>query len=59
MAKCDQCGGEFFQAKGWQRFCRPKCRELWHYADQKARVAEFTDEQRELASDIVAGLRRA
>ncbi len=33
--QCVECNREFEPAKSWQQFCSPKCRNDWHYKEQK------------------------
>ena len=48
MAKCEECGVEYWQAKPWQRFCNPKCRDDWHNHQRKLALVVEAEEMREL-----------
>jgi hypothetical protein len=42
---CKQCGQSFVEEKPWQVFCRPQCRDRWHY-QKKQRAVEQAQEAR-------------
>jgi uncharacterized Zn ribbon protein len=48
MAKCEECGREYWQEKSWQRFCNPKCRDDWHNHQKKLAQIAVAEELREL-----------
>jgi hypothetical protein len=45
--KCDWCEADFFQAKPWQRFCKPKHRDAWHNREKERRKIEAAEDRRE------------
>ena len=47
MAKCEECGREYWQEKSWQRFCNPKCRDDWHNHQKKLAQVTEAEELRE------------
>lgn len=40
---CDFCGQLFRPYKGvpWARFCKPQCRDTWHYESRRAGALLF------------------
>jgi hypothetical protein len=50
MATCDWCGEQFRPATTWQRFCKTKCSDSWHYNEKKqdGRIVLARERQQEL-----------
>jgi len=63
-AICEECSREYQQAKVWQRFCQPHCRDEWHNRQRKIALAAVsgsrtTKEEQEAAMKLLPTMKKA